>query len=146
MQFANRGEGTQRDQLLHERGGRGKTTKNRNQIMRGRKSVHVYRPSRSHQVSHPSSSTKSSEYHLTEDDKMHILQVFDEDVVPRLMRMDARIGNLNCEFAGKKYGNWVVEFKSNQSGFEIVGFEYDEDSRIIPLSARPLIQQIDDNV
>jgi len=87
-----------------------------------------------------------SKYHLAEDDRMHILQVFDEDVVPRLMRMDARIGNLNCAFAGKEYRNWVVEFKTNRSGFEIVDFEYDETSRTIPLPAQPLIQKIDDNV
>jgi hypothetical protein len=88
----------------------------------------------------------SSEYHLTEDDRMHILQVFDEDIVPRLLRMDAKIGNLNCEFAGERYGNWVIEFKTNRSGFEIVDFEYDEHSRAIHLAAQPLIPQIDDNV
>ncbi len=79
---------------------------------------------------------------LDDDDRMHILGIFNEDIVPRLMRMDARIGNLNCDFAGEQYKNWVIEFRSNRSGFEIVDFEYDEDSRSINLAPRPQISQI----
>ena len=97
-------------------------------------------------MSHSHASTVRSQNHLTNDDKMHILQVFDEDVAPRLIRMDAKIGNLSCEFAGEKYRKWVVEFRSNRSGFEIVDFEYDEHSRTIRLPEQPFIQQIDDNV
>jgi hypothetical protein len=81
---------------------------------------------------------------LDDDDKIHITEIFDEDVVPRLMRMDARIGNINCKFAGEQYENWVIEFKSTRSGFEIVDFEYDEDSRSFDLAPRPLISQIND--
>ena len=42
--------------------------------------------------------------------------------------MDARIGTLNCEFAGEQYSNWNILFKSMGSDFEIVDFEYDEES------------------
>ena len=73
---------------------------------------------------------------LDDEDRIHITEVFHEDVVPRLMKMDARIGNINCEFAGEQYRNWVIEFRSNRSGFEIVDFEYDEDSRGINLAPR----------
>ena len=81
---------------------------------------------------------------LDNDDKIHITEIFDEDIVPRLMRMDARRGNINCKFAGEQYENWVIEFKSTRSGFEIVNFEYDEDSRSFELARRPLTNQIND--
>jgi hypothetical protein len=42
--------------------------------------------------------------------------------------MDARIGTFNCDFAGDQYKNWNIYFKSKGPGFEIVDFEYDEDS------------------
>lgn len=82
---------------------------------------------------------------LDDDDKIHITEIFNEDVVPRLMTMDAKIGNINCKFAGEQYENWVIEFKSTRSGFEIVDFEYDEDSRSFELAPRPQISQINDN-
>ena len=70
---------------------------------------------------------------LDDDEKIHITEIFHEDVAPRLMRMAARIGNINCEFAGEQYKNWLVEFRSTRTGFEIVDFEYDEDARSINL-------------
>ena len=79
---------------------------------------------------------------LGDDDKIHITDVFDEDVVPRLMIMQARAGNINCDFAGAQYKNWVIEFKSNRFGFEIVDFEYDENSRSFELAPRQLIRDI----
>ena len=79
---------------------------------------------------------------LDEDDKLHITEIFHEDVEPRLMRMNARAGNINCEFAGVQYKNWVVEFKSTRYGFEIVDFEYDENSRSFELAPRPQLTQI----
>ena len=82
---------------------------------------------------------------LDDDDKIHITEIFNEDVVPRLMTMDAKIGNINCKFAGEQYENWVIEFKSTRSGFEIVDFEYDEDSRSFELAPRPQISQINDD-
>jgi hypothetical protein len=65
---------------------------------------------------------------LDDEDKVYITEVFFEKIVTKLQRMDARIGTLNCDFAGKGYGNWNIHFKSRGPGFEIVDFEYDEDS------------------
>ncbi|MBI4775580.1 MAG: hypothetical protein HY788_15670 [Deltaproteobacteria bacterium] len=70
---------------------------------------------------------------LTEEDKALINEVFFEDVVPKLQDLDARTGVLNCEFAGDAYRNWTITFKSRGSGFDIVEFEYDEESRGIAL-------------
>jgi len=83
-----------------------------------------------------------SKQELDDDDKARIADVFDEDIVPRLMIMHARSGNINCDFAGAEYKNWVIEFRSSRSGFEIVDFEYDEDSRSFELAPRPLIREI----
>ena len=80
-----------------------------------------------------------SKQELDDDDKAHIAGVFDEDVAPRLMIMQARTGNINCEFAGAEYKNWVIEFRSTRFGFEIVDFEYDEESRSFELAPRQLI-------
>ena len=81
-------------------------------------------------------------HELDDDDRIHITEVFHEEVVPRLMMMDARIGNINCNFAGEEYKNWVLEFRSARSGFEIVDFEYDENSRSFNLPTRPIISGI----
>jgi hypothetical protein len=87
-----------------------------------------------------------SKKELHEDDKLHIAEIFHEDVEPRLMRMNARAGNINCEFAGEQYKNWVIEFKSTRYGFEIVDFEYDENSRSFELAPRPHITHIANHV
>lgn len=65
---------------------------------------------------------------LDDDDMEFIRQVFFEEIVPKLKRLDARLGTLNCEFAGKKYSHWNIQFESVGSGFDIADFEYDEDS------------------
>ena len=74
---------------------------------------------------------------LSDEDRMHIAAVFQEEMVPRLALMDARSGNLNCSFAGTAYRNWVICFKSAGSGFEIMEFEYDEESRHVNLPPQP---------
>lgn len=66
---------------------------------------------------------------LEDDDKVHIIKLFDEDIAAGLMQMDARSGNISCEFAGSQYRNWVLQFRSSRWGLEIVDFEYDEDTR-----------------
>jgi hypothetical protein len=66
---------------------------------------------------------------LDDDDKIHITEIFQGDIAARLMQMDARSGNISCEFAGPQYRNWVIQFKSSRWGLEIVDFEYDEDIR-----------------
>jgi hypothetical protein len=67
-------------------------------------------------------------YELEDEDKAFIIEIFFEEIVKKLKRMDARIGTLNCDFAGDQYKNWNIHFKSKGPGFEIVDFEYDEDS------------------
>lgn len=66
---------------------------------------------------------------LEDDDKVHITEIFEEEIAERLLQMDARSGNISCEFAGSQYRNWVLQFKSSRWGLEIVDFEYDEDTR-----------------
>jgi len=70
---------------------------------------------------------------LDDEDKAHITESFFEHMVPKLIKCHARLGNLSCEFAGEKYRNWMIQFQSKGSGFEIVEFEYDEDAESIDL-------------
>lgn len=70
---------------------------------------------------------------LDEEDKEHIRILFQEEIVPKLTRLGARTGTLNCTFAGERYQNWNVRFQSSGPGFEITEFEYDEDSETIDL-------------
>lgn len=65
---------------------------------------------------------------ISEDDKFQIRAAFSEIVVPRLRRLDARTGALNCEFAGSEFKNWIVHFRSSGADFVITEFEYDETS------------------
>jgi len=76
---------------------------------------------------------------LDDDDKIHITEIFEVDIAAKLMQVDAKCGNISCEFAGPQYRNWVIEFKSSRWGLEIVDFEYDEDTRSFNLPS-PLIQ------
>jgi hypothetical protein len=66
---------------------------------------------------------------LTEADKVHITEVFVDEIIPKLQFMNARTGVLNCEFAGEKYKNWSIVFKEVGSDFEILKFEYEEEGR-----------------
>ena len=66
-------------------------------------------------------------HELNEDDKIHIADIFFEEITAKLKKLDARIGAINCSFAGKKYKNWNIHFRSVGPDFEIVEFEYDED-------------------
>lgn len=68
------------------------------------------------------------QHELDDDDKALITEIFFDEVVTELNRMDARIGTLNCDFAGNQYKNWNIHFKSKGPSFEIIDFEYDEDS------------------
>ena len=64
---------------------------------------------------------------LDEADVARISEVFFEETIPKLQRLHARIGVLNCDFAGEKYKNWNLHFRSVGDSFEIVEFEYDEE-------------------
>ncbi len=70
---------------------------------------------------------------LDDEAQEHIRATFQDEVVPKLKRLDARLGMIACGFAGERYRNWVVQFKSVGSDFEIVDFEYDEDADSIDL-------------
>ena len=70
---------------------------------------------------------------LDDEAQEQIRTTFQDEVVPKLKRLDARQGMIACSFAGEKYRNWVVQFKSVGSDFEIVDFEYDEDADSIDL-------------
>ena len=64
---------------------------------------------------------------LSDEDRDHIREVFDVEMVPKLKKSHARLGMLNCDFAGEQYKFWNVQFKSVGSDFDIVEFEYDEE-------------------
>jgi hypothetical protein len=72
--------------------------------------------------------TGGSEFDLDEEEKGHIREVFFEQIVPKLTRLHARKGTIGCGFAGIRYRKWTIQFDSRRSGFEILGFEYDEDA------------------
>ncbi|NTV33826.1 MAG: hypothetical protein HGA50_11115, partial [Deltaproteobacteria bacterium] len=63
---------------------------------------------------------------LTDDEKSEIQQLFSEEIVPKLKKLDARLGMISCEFAGPQYAKWMVQFRSRGDEFEIVDFEFDE--------------------
>ncbi len=70
---------------------------------------------------------------LDQDDSAHIMEKFREVMVPKLLRAHARIGTISCEFAGARYKNWNILFRSRGEDFEITDFEYDADSRPVDL-------------
>jgi hypothetical protein len=71
---------------------------------------------------------------INENDKAVIAEVFAEKMIPKLRFLNARIGTLNCEFAGRQYGNWIVHFRSSGDDFRIVEYEYDPDTSGLDLS------------
>ena len=72
-------------------------------------------------------------HELDDDEKAHITDLFFDEIVPKLLRLDARRGTINCGFAGKEYKNWNIEFRSEGSDLDIVDFHYDEDGASIDL-------------
>jgi len=67
-------------------------------------------------------------HEISNDDMTIIIEAFHEYVVPKLLKLSGRAGTLNCCFAGSRFENWNILFRSSGSGFDIVGFEYDEES------------------
>ena len=67
-------------------------------------------------------------HELDEEDQYHIREVFHDEVVPKLVKLSARLGTLSCGFAGKDYEHWTIEFRSIGDDFDIVSFEYDEEA------------------
>jgi len=122
------GESSQRHQLCPWCWPRWQPTQDFNQIVRIRKPVHDPGPPGACKMTeHQALSSLKRE--LDDDDKFHITEIFQGEIAVKLMQMDARSGNISCEFAGPQYRNWVIEFKSSRWGLEIVDFEYDEDTR-----------------
>ena len=70
---------------------------------------------------------------LDEDKKIFLNEIFREEIVPKLIRLGARTGTINCGFAGNEYQNWNVRFRSVGSDFIISDFEFDEDGASIDL-------------
>jgi hypothetical protein len=70
----------------------------------------------------------AKEYELDDEDKALIGDIFYEEIMPKLLKLDARLGNLSCVFAGERYVHWILRFQSKGSGLEIVDFEYDEEA------------------
>lgn len=62
---------------------------------------------------------------LEDDDRDFISGLFFEEIVPKLHKLSARSGTVNCDFAGTRYKNWNIRFHSSGSGFDIEEFEYD---------------------
>lgn len=63
---------------------------------------------------------------LGHEEQEWIRDRFYAEVVPKLIRLNARLGTLSCAFAGPAYEHWMVRFRSRGDDFEIVEFEYDE--------------------
>jgi len=70
---------------------------------------------------------------LTDEEKSEIQEIFFEAIVPKLKKLDARLGTISCEFAGPRYANWMIQFRSRGEEFEIVDFEYDAEAAGIDL-------------
>ena len=70
---------------------------------------------------------------LDEDEKIFIGELFHEKIVPKLIKLGARIGTINCSFAGDKYQKWNIIFKSSGSDLMISDFEFDEDGASMDL-------------
>lgn len=66
---------------------------------------------------------------LEEEDKIYLTQRFEEEIVPRLKKYQARVGSIGCEFAGEEYSPWLIHFRAKGMDFEILEFEYDENAR-----------------
>ena len=70
---------------------------------------------------------------LDEDEKIFLSELFQEEIVPKLNRLGARLGTINCGFAGENYQKWNISFKSIGSDFMISDFEFDEKGTSIDL-------------
>ena len=70
---------------------------------------------------------------LPDEEITYIRDLFFSEIEPRLMKIDARMGNISCAFAGEKYCNWIIEFRSLSNGFEIVDISYDPDADTIDI-------------
>jgi hypothetical protein len=70
--------------------------------------------------------SKHVQPHLSDEERGYIMDLFYDQIVPKLIRLHARNGVVGCDFAGPGYTHWQIHFKSRGDGFDIVEFEYDE--------------------
>ena len=70
---------------------------------------------------------------IDEDEKLFLTEIFHEKIVPKLNKLGARLGTINCGFAGEKYSKWNIRFKSMGPDFVISDFEFDEDGTSLDL-------------
>ena len=69
-----------------------------------------------------------STHNLDDDERVDITEKFYEEIAPKLKKLDARLGTVNCRFAGEKFKKWNIQFGSAGSDFKIIDFYYDEES------------------
>jgi len=85
-------------------------------------------------MAHRNDHTSASEARELSDEEMAMIRdLFHEQIVPKLKRLDARLGNIDCSFAGEEYKNWVIGFRSLGSEFEITEIEYDPEADVFDL-------------
>jgi uncharacterized protein YhdP len=65
---------------------------------------------------------------LNMEERMHILDRFHQEIVPKLEKLHARLGTVNCDFAGEQFAKWSIRFRSSGSSFQVEDLEYDEDA------------------
>jgi hypothetical protein len=70
---------------------------------------------------------------LDEEDQEYIRDLFYREIVPKLIKLHARNGMVGCEFAGPRFSQWQIQFRSRGQDFDIVDFEYDEEGCSIDL-------------
>jgi hypothetical protein len=63
---------------------------------------------------------------LSDEDKGYIMDLFYDQIVPKLIRLHARNGMVGCDFAGPRFKHWQIQFRARGRDFDIVDFEYDE--------------------
>ena len=76
---------------------------------------------------------KATSKALDEEDLAQIYGAFQEKVIPKLQNLGARLGNIDCSFAGEKYKDWIATFQSQGNGFQIIEIEHDPEADIIDL-------------
>jgi hypothetical protein len=70
---------------------------------------------------------------LDDEDKESIRDLFYREIVPKLIRLQARNGVVGCGFAGPRFSHWQIHFRFRGDDFDIVDFEYDEEGCDIDL-------------
>lgn len=64
---------------------------------------------------------------LSDEERNHLRELFYQEIVPKLIRLNARTGMVSCDFAGPEYRKWQIRFRSRGSDLDIVDFEYEEE-------------------